>query len=128
MEENIKNRIILVLAILTVIFFFGTVGSCSNANRQRFAFNKEMGARLDLEEKMNKIMQDKTSIEDKLKEKDKELEEEKVTEEATKKSLAQEKLVTQSLKEELQKVTELKEKLEEDLKDALVTGKSRIHK
>jgi hypothetical protein len=36
----------------------------------------------------------------------------------------QEQLVNQSLKEELQKVSKLKEALEEDLKEALVTGKS----
>ena len=128
MDENIKNKIILVLAILTVIFFVGTIGSCSNAGRQRSAFNKEMYVRLNLEEKMNKFMQEKSVLDDNIKAKDKELEEEKASGQATKKAFIQEQLVSQSLKEELQKVIKLKEALEEDLKEALVAGKSRSHK
>lgn len=123
MGEAIKNRIILILAILTVILFISTIGSCSNAYRQKVARDKEMAARLDLDEKMNKFSQEKTVLEDKLKAKEKELEEEKASQEETKKALVQEQLVNQSLKEELQKVTKLKDALEEDLKDAL-TGKS----
>lgn len=124
MEENIKDKIIVVLAILTAIFFVGTIGSCSNANRQRTAFGKEMSTRLDLEEKISKFAQEKTVLEEKIKEKEKELAEERAVQEATKKALVQEQLVNQGLKEELQKVTKLKEALEEDLKEALVNGKS----
>ena len=123
MEEAIKNRIILILAILTVILFISTISSCSNAYRQKVARDKEMAARLDLDERMNKFSQEKTVLEDKLKAKEKEVEEEKASHEETKKALVQEQLVNQSLKEELQKVTKLKDALEEDLKDAL-TGKS----
>lgn len=124
MEETIKNRIILVLAILSAIFFIGTINSCSNAYRQKSARDKEMAARLDLEEKMNKFAQEKAATEEKLKAKEKELEEEMAAHQSTKKALVQEQLVNQSLKEELQKVTKLKEALEEDLKEALVQGKS----
>lgn len=123
MEETIKNRIILILTILTVILFISTIGSCSNAYRQKVARDKEMAARLELDEKMNKFSQEKTVLEDKLKAKEKEVEEENASHEETKKALVQEQLVNQSLKEELQKVTKLKDALEEDLKDAL-TGKS----
>ncbi len=122
MEETIKNRIILVLAILTVIFFIATLNSCSNAYRQKTARDKEMVARLDLEEKMNKSVQGKAAAEENLNTVNKELEEEKAANQATKKALVQEQLVNQSLKEELQKVTKLKEALEEDLKETLVQG------
>lgn len=121
MEETIKNRIILVLAILTAIFFVATVNSCSNTYRQKTARDKEMAARLDLEEKMNKVTQEKAATEEKL---NKELEEETTAHQATKKSLEQEQLVNQTLKEELQRVTKLKEAIEEDLKEALVKNKS----
>lgn len=124
MEEGIKNRIIFILAILTVIFFIASLNSCSNAYRQKSARDKEMAARLDLEEKTNKFAQEKTIAQEQLNTKDKELEEEKAAHQATKKALVQEQLVNQSLKEELQKVTKLKEALEEDLKEALVKGKS----
>jgi len=124
MEETIKDRIILVLAILTAIFFVATVNSCSNTYRQKTARDKEMAARLDLEEKMNKFTQEKASTEEKLNTANKELEEEKTAHQATKKALEQEQLVNQTLKEELQRVTKLKEALEEDLKEALVKNKS----
>lgn len=122
MEEGIKNRIILILAILTVIFLTGTIGSCSSAHRLKSARDKEMVTRLDLEEKMNKFTQDKAAIEEKLNNLSKGLEEEKTAHEVTKKALLQEELVNQNLQEELQKITKLKETLEEDLKEALVKG------
>jgi uncharacterized protein YlxW (UPF0749 family) len=124
MAESIKNRIILILSILAMIFFIGTIGSCTNAYRNRAARDKEMATRLDLEEKVNKLLQEKTALENKIKSEGKELEEEKAAHKATKKALAQEQIVNQSLKEELAKVTKLKEVLEEDLKEALVGSKS----
>jgi Skp family chaperone for outer membrane proteins len=124
MGENIKNQIILILAVVTIIFFIIALGSCSNAGRLKNARDKEMSARLDLEEKMSKFSQEKTGLQEELKGKEKELQEEKATHEASKKALVQEQLVNQSLNEELAKVTKLKETLEEDLKEALVSGKS----
>lgn len=123
MEEGLKNRVILILSILTLIFFIGTVGSCGNASRLKSSRDKEMATRLDLEEKMSKFAQEKAGIEENLKSANQGLEEEKAAHQATKKALLQEQLVNQSLKEELQKVVKLKEALEEDLKEALVTGK-----
>ncbi|MFA5089897.1 MAG: hypothetical protein WC510_02535 [Candidatus Omnitrophota bacterium] len=124
MEEGIKNRVMMILAILSTIFFIGTVGSCSSLHRQKAARDKEMAMRLDIEEKMNKIMQEKTVAEEKLKAKDKELEEMKSAQQTLSKDLAQEQLVTQSLKEELHKSDEFKKALERDLKDALVNDKA----
>jgi chromosome segregation ATPase len=128
MEESIKNRVILILAILTAIFFIGTVGSCSNVSRLKVARDKEMAQRLEVEEKINKFVQEKSAVEEKLSTATQALEEEKAAHQATKKALLQEELVNQSLKEELQKVTKLKEALEEDLKEALVSGKSKLKK
>lgn len=124
MEESIRNRLILILAISTAIFFIGTVSSCGNARRQRVARDKEMAVRLDLEEKMSKFNQEKAALEAKMGSLAQGLEEEKAAHQATKKALLQEQLQNQSLKEELQKVVKLKEALEEDLKEALVKGKS----
>ncbi|MBI4982534.1 MAG: hypothetical protein HZC15_05315 [Candidatus Omnitrophica bacterium] len=118
-----KNRIILILSVLSAILFISSVSSCASANRNKSARDKEMVARLDSEEKMSKFTQEKSSLEEKLKAATTSLEEEKAAHQALKKSLVQEQLVNQSLKEELQKVTKLKEALEEDLKESL-TGKS----
>lgn len=123
MEEALKNRIILILVVLSAIFFIGAVSSCNSAHRNKVARDKEMATRLDLEEKMGKFTQDRATFEGKLKSLSQELEEEKAAHQAIKKALLQEQLVNSSLKEELQKVTKLKEALEEDLKDAL-TGKA----
>ncbi len=128
MEETIKTRIIVILAILSTMFFIMTIGSCSSAQRQKLSRDKEMATRLDLEEKMSKFLQEKTAFDEKLKAKDKELEEEKAAHQATKKALVQEQLVDQSLKEELQKMTKLKEALEDDLKEALTGGKGAKRK
>ena len=124
MEESFKNRIILILGILTVIFFIGTVSSCSNAKRQKASRDKEMAARLDLEEKMNKFGQEKLALEKKTNTLSQELAETQAAGETAKEALLQEQLVNNCLKKEILKLTQLKEKLEEDLKEALVGGKS----
>ena len=62
MEEGLKNRVILILGILSVIFFVSTIGSCSNAGRQRQARDKEMVTRLELEEKMTVLSRQNTLL------------------------------------------------------------------
>jgi chromosome segregation ATPase len=124
MEETIKNRIILVLSILALMFFIGSLKSCGNAYRQKQARDKEMAARLDLEEKISKISQQSSLLEEKMRGVRKEMDETKSELEQNRRALAQERSASQSLKEELNKVTKLKETLEEDLKEALVNDKS----
>jgi len=124
MEENIKNRVILILAILTIIFFMGAIRSCSTAKKLKMTLielDKEKAVSWDSEQKMNELKKGKAAL-------TKELEDTKTENEATQKVLLQEQLVSQSLKEELQKVTKLKETLEDDLKDALVKNKAKSAK
>lgn len=108
-----KNRFALVLIILSSFFFIATIGSCINAARIESSRDKEMFTRMDLEEKINKITQDKTALETKVSNFAKDLEVEKATHQETKKELMQERLINQSLKDELTKVTKTKESLEE---------------
>lgn len=128
MYEIMKNKVILILAILTCIFFIITIDSCNNSRKQKNARNKEMITRLDLEEKMNNLLQEKNSLEQKIKILTKQLEDEVSGHQITKKALQQEQLISESLKEELQKLTKLKEALEQDLKEALVSEKSKDKK
>lgn len=124
MEENIKNRVILILAILSIIFFMGAIRSCSTAKKLKMTLielDKEKAVNWDSEQKMNELKKGKAAL-------TKELEDTKTENEATQKALLQEQLVSQSLKEELQKVTKLKETLEDDLKDALVKNKAKSAK
>ncbi|MDP3042588.1 MAG: hypothetical protein Q8N62_07730 [Candidatus Omnitrophota bacterium] len=123
MDEALKNRIVIILAVFSAVFFFGTLSSCNSAIRQKAARDKEMAARLALEERTSKYVQEKSALEEKAKAKENETDELKVALEAAKKALLQDQLVNMSLKEELEKVTKLKETLEEDLRQALVNGK-----
>jgi len=124
MEENIKNRVILILAILTAIFLVGTMRSCSTSKKLKntsIELDKQKSASWDAEQKMNELKKEKAAVE-------KELGDTKAENETNKKALLQEQLVNQSLKDELQKVTKLKEALEADLKDALVKEKAKSKK
>ena len=121
MKEKLKDPLIMLLLVMCVVFLAGMIGSCNNARGQKSARDKEMAARLDLEEKIDKFTQEKTSTEAAVQDLTKALEEEKLAHEATKKVLTQEQLITSSLKDELQKLTKIKEALEHDLKDARAT-------
>jgi len=124
MEENIKNRAILILAILTIIFLMGAIRSCSTGGKLKttlIELDKEKAVSWDSEQKMNELKKEKAAL-------TKELEDTKTENETAKKALLQEQLVSESLKEELQKVTKLKEALEDDLKDALVKDKTKSAK
>ena len=125
MEEGLKNRVILILTILTVIFFLMVIHSCSNVQKYRRAKDKETALRFEVEDKMNKFNQEKQGYDEKLKSANQALEEEKSAHQVTQKALLQEQLVNQSLQEELEKVIKLKEALEEDLKEALTGNKSK---
>lgn len=105
MEDGLKNRIVIILAVLSAVFFFGTLSSCNSAMRQKAGRDKEMAARLQLEEKMNKFSQERSALEERAKAKEKEAEEAKAALEESKRILAQEQLVNQGLRDELQKVT-----------------------
>src|SRR4030042_3618486 len=119
----LRNRLILISAILNVLLLLIAVGSCGNALQQKKLKENEIRDRLTIEEKMGKYDQERGSFEETLKNTEEALQEEKADAEATKKALMQEQLVNQSLKNELEKVSKLKAALEEDLKDALMGAK-----
>jgi hypothetical protein len=123
MDEIFKTKIVLILAVLTVVFFIGTVSSCGNVYKYRAAKEMEMARRLGLEEKMSKFIQEKDSLTENSAALQKRLDQETADHETTRQALKQEQLVNQSLKEELVKTTKLKEALEEDLKVALIQDK-----
>ncbi len=123
MDETIKNRIVIILAVVSVVFFFGTLSSCNSAMRHKAARDKEMVARLALEEKMSKFSQEKSVLEEKAKAKEKEVQDLKDSLEEAKKSLVQDQLVNASLKEELQKETKLKTNLAENSKPTALEAK-----
>ena len=62
MKEELKNRTIIVLAILVIVFFIATIASCGHANRQRLAREEELSLRLDMEEKIGNSISHKDFI------------------------------------------------------------------
>ncbi|MDD5196122.1 MAG: hypothetical protein PHV92_00650 [Candidatus Omnitrophica bacterium] len=110
-----KDKIIVTLAVATLLLFVLNIGSCIGAYNQNSLRKKEMLQRMNLEEKAGKAIQEQTGLAEKIEARDKELAEEKANFEALKKTLVQEQLVSASLKVELDKVTKLKEALEEKL-------------
>lgn len=127
MFEGLKNRKIIILAVLCAVFLFSTVNSCVSSLRQKEAHDKEMAARLSLEEKMNRFSQDKSVLEERAKAKEKEAQELKSALEAAKKELLQGQLVNQSLKEELDKVIKSKGGSEENSK-GIAPGAKKLKK
>ncbi|MFH1413302.1 MAG: hypothetical protein ABIG56_00430 [Candidatus Omnitrophota bacterium] len=123
MEESLKNRVILILVVLSVILSIGMIGSCNNAYRQRAAREKEMAVRIDLEERMNKFLQETNMLNVNLKRLEKELEVEQLARKQAEATLSKSQSVNTILQDEINREVKLKEALEEDLKDALVTGR-----
>lgn len=120
MEEGLKNRIILVISIVCLIFFLWASGVSRELSREKRNLQQETGKRMELEEESLKFHQAKAAFDEKASQLNAQLEEEKAALEEAKKSLSQELLTNKTIKEELEKVTRLKETLEDDLKDALM--------
>lgn len=125
MNENAKNKLILILVLFSILLIIISLRSCGINRKTREVRDKEIATRLDLEEKVSKIEQQKDNLEKKITNSDKELEQEKAAHEVTKKSLNDEKSENDRLRDELEKTTRLKEKLEENLKEALVNNKNQ---
>lgn len=117
MEELLKNRLTIILAVLALIFFLTGLSSCINNYRQGKELNKEMAKRIELEELMINTSEEKIKLEEEVNRLARLLKEQSLTLEIANKE-------TNRLRDELLKMTKLKEALEENLKEAL-TGRSR---
>ncbi|MDD5565330.1 MAG: hypothetical protein PHG31_00330 [Candidatus Omnitrophica bacterium] len=104
MNEQLRQKLLVTLAISNVVLLIAAAGSCSGSHRQKLAKDKELYTRIEIEEKLNKMMQEIKALEAKIQEKDKTLEEEHKARTEISKLLNQERLLTQGLKEELSKL------------------------
>lgn len=120
------NPISLILTVGVIALFILSVVLSRQVNAKRLERDKEMAARIVLEEKLNKASKEKMALEEELKSQEAKLNEEKTNHELAKKNLSQEQLINKSLKEELAKVTKLKESLEEKLREAALSGKIKL--
>ena len=122
MEEGLRNRVILVLLILNIIFIVATLSLSSKLNNKKDQHLKELQTRIEIEEKMYNMQREKKDW-DKIK---KSLEDELAQKESAYNTVNEDFLESQeeikNLREELDKVIKLKETLEEDLKEALISS------
>ncbi len=119
-DEALKNRIILIISILCLIFFFAVVGSTKKSLKYERDWKAELRKRMELEEQNMDHVKEKVILENNNKQMTDQLVKEKKSHEDTKKSLAKEQLDVKSVKEELGKLNRLKDALEDDLKEALI--------
>lgn len=127
-EDAVKNRIILIVSTLCLIFFFWAIGVHSEIGKYKNNLQEEMRKRIEMEEQNTSFLKERSALQENVRQLASQIEEEKAAHQATKKALVQEQLVTDSLKEEVEKMTRLKEALEEDLKESLMKERQKQKK
>lgn len=123
MNDLLKNKPLLALAVAGVVLLVITVSSCNSAASYRRMYNEEYGKRMDAEESSHRQEKEFASLQGRTAALEGELAQEKTARQTAETALLQERLVNESLKKELEKVTRMKEALEQDLKQALLSGK-----
>lgn len=126
-EDAVKNRIILIVSTLCLIFFFWAIGAHSEIGKYKKNMQDEIRKRIEMEEQSTNFLKEKSNLTESIKQLTAQLEEEKAANQATKKALVEEQLMNDSLKQEVEKEARLNQALEEDLKEALMKD-SQKHK
>jgi uncharacterized membrane protein YhiD involved in acid resistance len=126
--DALKNRIVIVLGVLNVVFLLIAVNSCSQCKKCIDVKRKEEIMRYDAERELNRVSNDKAAFEEKMLKAEAALTQASGAAESAQKAFAQEQLVNKSLKAEIAKLSRLKDALEQDLKNALGSGKSEKSK
>ncbi len=119
-----KNKVVLGLAVGNVLFLILAASSCNASYKYKKLKDKEAEMRFDSQEKAERTMRERQTVEETLKQATSALEEERGLRQAAEKSLTQQQMVNDSLKAEIEKLRKLKEKLELEIKETLATGKS----
>lgn len=119
-EDAVKNRIILIVSTLCLIFFFWAIGAHSEIGKYKKNLQDEIRKRIEMEEQSTNFLKEKSNFVESIKQLTAQLEEEKAANQSTKKALVEEQLMSDSLKQEVEKEARLKQVLEENLKEALM--------
>lgn len=120
--DKLKTRVILGLAIFSVILMLTNLNSCGTTRSQERKWRFEMAQRLDSEEKANKAQMEQSALGAKLQKCGEKLQESEKALDAAQKALLQEQAVNANLRGEIDKLNKLKDALEEDLKTALAAN------
>ena len=123
MRRGPKDLILLFVIILTVLSIAFAANTITKSNKFKRAFEKEMAFRLDMEERVSKLRNEKLDLTNKLKDRDLEIKELNMKIELLEKDIADQESKVKQLQVELNTMTLLKEKLEDNLKEELAKQK-----
>jgi CHASE3 domain sensor protein len=118
MRVNLKDRIILLLSLLTIILFISSIGSYQNLSKQRKLANHEISKRMESEEKIVNLSNRNKDLEQQLNRLQAALSTERTNYKSDTRALNNEIL---RLKDELEKTIQLKESLREQLRQSAVS-------
>ena len=119
MGDKTKEKALLIFIILTIIGFIFAFNTNVKANKHKKLFEKEMAFRLDMEEKVSKLRNEKMNLTTTLRDKDLEVQRKNRLIENLDQTISGQEAEIDELQSELEKLTLLKEKLEDNLKEEL---------
>lgn len=128
MDENVKDKVILALAVACALLFFGMISSCSKSRQTMIAREKEMSIRFDAQAEVYNMQKEKTALENKLQKAQDAVKSAKSVSDSVQKSLDQEKAINQELRAEIDRLAGLNASLEEQLKNANAARSGRQSK
>lgn len=123
--EFLKNKLVVVLGICNIVFLLVAVQSCVQGRKYLAVKHGEEIKRYDAEKSLNDVKQEKDALEAALRKAEESFAGERAVFDAAQKTLLQEQLINQSLKAEIDKLRKLNSALENDLKNAVVSGKAK---
>ncbi|NQU19269.1 hypothetical protein HQ550_03850 [bacterium] len=114
--KGVALPVFVVVAVIALIFAFN---ASAGANKYKKLFEKEMAFRLDMEEKVDNLRNEKVNLANILKDKNLEIQKKDQLISALNDGVAGKDAEVNRLQSELKKLDLLKQKLEDNLKDAL---------
>ena len=119
MDDRARRMVFFIFAILVVAGFGFAINFNLKAKENRRAFENEMAFRLDMEENVNKLRNEKMDLTTAIQDKDLEIQDKDKLITELNKTVADQKETIESLQLELKGMTLLKEQLENNLKTEL---------
>jgi len=105
MSKNIKNLIILVMAIITVLCVAWVIKMYSDLQKTKSKMNQQMSFRLDMEQKVDELSKEKMDLLTTIKNKDLKIQELSKELESTKQHLSEQEEKLEEIKKELEGLT-----------------------
>lgn len=119
MGDKTKDLTLFIFILLTILGFAFAFSTSMKADKNKRLFEKEMAFRLDMEEQLSKLRNEKINLTSLQNEKDAEIQRKNQLIENLEKTVSEKNSEIANLQSELEKLTLLKEKLEDNLKEEL---------